>query len=283
MDLFGMFRDKLSGTATSRDIVDQYKRLRPVQVRLNNHLAGSLTRDVLDEGGKKLGFLRGGTFVFDDVDQTSVLMDYCIYNVFRNGRNAVEQYCSDNPPDPDSDEMVCLRAMQSATYAMIAVKRVERGVGCQIENFFTEEEQLLIDMGFSASAKAGLVIATRLVNFGNYVATGGAALPLGVINSGDLAKWRNEIRTGVDDPRFDPATLIRACLEKGASSNVRYQEVGKQRRSDAGVFVPSPVHSAGRTNAALNSLVGKSVSNRRCKCGSGKMYKNCCGKRSAPS
>ena len=60
------------------DVVTRYERLRPVRLRLNNELVRCLSRDVLNDGAEKIGILRSGTFVFDNEDETSVLMDYCI-------------------------------------------------------------------------------------------------------------------------------------------------------------------------------------------------------------
>ena len=248
-------------------------------MRLNNELVHRLSRDMLDEGAKKIGIYHDGTFVFENEDETSVLMDYCIYNVYRNGRNAVEQYLCDDPPDPDSDEMACLQAMQHGIYALVAVLRVEPGVGCHVRNLFTEETRLLVDIGLSKTAKPGTVIATRLLDFGGFVAAGGAALPLGILDSDELDEWQRKLRAGVDDERSDPAPLIRACLRRGASANIRYEGMNTQRRSDVGGSSLPVENSGHRRLAVAKRHASKAVTNRRCRCGSGKMFKNCCGKR----
>lgn len=89
MRLFGIGKILRSPATEYQDIVDRYQRLQPLRLRLNRELVQRLTKDVLDEGAKKLGILRRGVYVFDDEDQSSVLMDYCIYNVFRGGHSAV--------------------------------------------------------------------------------------------------------------------------------------------------------------------------------------------------
>jgi hypothetical protein len=279
MGLFGFSKASSSPTPLFQDIAAHYERLRPTRWRLNNELVRRLSREALHEGAKKIGILRGGMFVFDNEDETSVLMDYCIYDVYRQGRNAVEQYLCDVPPNPDSDEMACLRAMQHATYALVAVLRVEPGVGCHVRNLFTEETRLLADMGFSKTAQPGAVIATRLLDFGGFVATGGAALPFGILDNDALDEWQRKIRAGADDDHFDPAPLIRTCLQRGASANIRYEEMNTERQSDIGEGSPPAGTSARRGRALAQRQASKAVTNRRCRCGSGKMYKNCCGKR----
>lgn len=278
MGLFGFRKASFPQTTVSKDIVAHYQRLRPIRLRLNNELVRRLSRDVLNDGAKRIGILCGGTFVFDNEDEMSVLMDYCVYDVYRKGRNAVEQYLCDCPPDLDSDEMACLHAMQHATYALVAVFRIEPGVGCHVRNLFTEETRLLVDVGFSRTAQPGAVIATRLLDFGGFVATSGAALPVGILDNDELDEWQRKLREGADDDRFDPAPLIRTCLQRGASSRLRYEGMNTQRRSDVGGGSPRARTSAQQRRELAKRHASKAVTNRRCSCESGKMFKNCCGK-----
>lgn len=278
MGLFGFDKASPPQDTVSTDIVARYQRLREIRLRLNNELVARLSPDVLKEGAKKIGMLHGGTFVFDSEDETCVLMDYCIYDVYRKGRNAVEQYLCDCPPDPDSDEMACLHAMQHATYALIAVLRVEPGVGCHVRNLFTEETQLLVDMGFSKTARRGAILATRLLDLGGFVSTAGAALPVGILDDDQLDEWQRELRAGADDDRHDPAPFIRSCLQKGASSYIRYEGMNTERLPNVrGGFLPAGT-SAQQRRTSAKRRASKAVANRRCRCGSGKMFKNCCGK-----
>jgi hypothetical protein len=279
MGLFGFLSPSSPNAASFKGVAAQYRRLRPVRLRLNNELVGRLSRDAFNEGASKLGMLRGKTFFFENEDETSVMMDYCIYNVYHKGRNAVEQYLCDSPPDPDSDEMACLRAMQQATYSLVVVLRVEPGIGCHVRNLFTEETRLLTDFGFAATAQPGALMATRLLDFGDFVTTSGAALPLGILDENGLDEWQRELNQGTNEDRFDPAPLIRSCLRAGASSRVRYESPGENRRFDVGDDSPSAGISVQPRRAPAKRPAGKPAGNRRCRCGSGKMFKNCCGKR----
>ncbi len=293
MGLFGFGKaslpqDAVSGDTTSndkspKDIVARYRSIRSIRLRLNDELVHRLSTEVLKEGARRIGILRDGTFVFDNEDETSVLMDYCIYDVYHEGRNAVEQYLCDSPPNSDSVEMACLHAMQHATYTVVAVLRVEPGVGCHVRNLFTEETRLLVDSGFSKTAQPGAAIMTRLLDFGDFVTTGGAALPLGILNNAELDEWQRKLSSGVDDDQFDPAPLICACLQQGASSHIRYEGMEAQRRVDVGESASPVKISAKQSRALEKQYTSKPKANRRCKCGSGKMVKNCCGKREATS
>ena len=266
MRLSDFFRRNERGTTPDRaGILARYKHLRVVGRTLNHKLVQRLSKDVLQEGGKKLGFLQRGTLVFNLEDETAILMDYCIYDVRRNGCNAVEQYLADSAPAPESDEMVCLRAMQRVVYSLFVVESVIRGFGVEVRDLLSNKEIVVVDMGFSTSARPGIVFASRLLFHEDFSMTGGAALPLGVLTEDQQQSVTKNLAAIPDDSGyFDPAPLIRACLSRGSSSHIRYQEpsgrlVAQQRASEG-------IRSVGR--------------NDPCPCGSGKKFKNCCLKRS---
>ena len=218
------------------------------------------------KGARNWESCNGDTLVFNSEDETSVLMDYCIYDVYRNGRNAVEQYLVDSAPAPESDEMVCLRAMQKAVYSLFVVESVMRGFGVTVRDLLSNKTIVIVDMGFGSTAKPGLVFASRLLFHEGFAMTGGAALPIGVLPEDQRQPVTQMLAKAVtpdDDGHFDPAPLIRACLEHGCSSHIQYQEptgrlVGRQQTSGS-------IGSVGR--------------NAPCPCGSGKKFKNCCIKR----
>ncbi|MEA1951983.1 MAG: hypothetical protein U9N87_11400, partial [Planctomycetota bacterium] len=97
--------------------------------------------------------------------------------------------------------------------------------------------------------------------------------------NGELDEWRQNFRAIYSDEHFDATPLIRACLERGASSNIRYEETGTHRRLDAPAKLPPPKTSSRERRALAQHRASKAATNRRCRCGSGKMFKNCCGKR----
>ena len=94
MSLRDFFRrnDPDTNVINRAEIISRYKHLRAVGRKLNHKMVERLSKDVLHEGGKKLGILRKNVLVFNSEDESAVLMDYCIYDVRRNGRNAVKQY-----------------------------------------------------------------------------------------------------------------------------------------------------------------------------------------------
>jgi len=77
-------------------LVSRYKQLRKITRKLHNSILPEyLSKKTYNICGEKLGMLRNNTFVFANMDQTSVLMDYCIYDYREEGINAISRYMTD--------------------------------------------------------------------------------------------------------------------------------------------------------------------------------------------
>lgn len=251
--------------ANRSELISRYQRIRTVGFNLNNRLAAGLSREVLLDGGQRLGIRRGGKLIFNSEDESSVLMDYCLYDVRRNGRSAVEQALIQSSLDPESDEMICLRTMQHATYSIFEVGSVEPGFGITVQDLLANETRLIIDMGLSSTAKPGLLIASRLLSFDGFSMTGGAAIPIGLVPEDlrhDIVEKLEAAIIRDRDGYCDPAPLIRACLSRGLMDSVSYQDAHD---------VPIP-----RQGAPLTVGSAKVGRNSPCPCGSGRKFKNCC-------
>jgi len=257
------------------ELLARYQRLRQVGLALNNRLVETLPRSVLDEGGHKLGLLKGNVLTLDTEDEIAPLMDYCLHDVRRQGLNAIERYLAESPPPPGSDEMVLLEALRQARFTLLIVEAVERGVGVQVRDLLRDELYFLVDIGFSHSAPVGMVSATRVMAPEGIAMTTGAALPVGVLSAADRVQYLEDMKTvlkSADLRQLSPqdssalaATVMRASLQRGAAEKIRYvaprSKSGSLRRSRA-------IRPTG--------LVGR---NDRCPCGSGKKFKHCCGTR----
>ncbi len=267
MSPLDLFRRNIeeSQIANRDDILSRYKHMRLVSRNLNAKLVQRLSKDVLYDGARKLGILKGNTLVFDSEDESSVLMDYCIYDVRQNGCNIIEQYLISSAPEAESEEMACLRAMQCAIYSLFVVESVERGLGVTMRDVRTSDVHLVVDTGFGSTAQPGLILASRLLFRDEFAMTGGAALPFGVLppDQRDIVttKLLGAIAPNADG-YFDPAPLIRACLSNGGSSKVRYQDPA--------------AHGIGQERPQIGHRSAKVGRNEPCPCGSGRKFKQCC-------
>lgn len=168
----------LSQPATHAHLLPFYKRIQQVGLRLNQKLVKTLSRETLDEGGRRLGMLRNGSIVLETEDEIAVLMDYCIYNCYSGGLNAVQRYLAESPPRADSEEMLLLRAYQNAYYSLFRVTGAEQGVGVTVRDAMRENTAFLMDVGMGSTARVGDAFAGRMIPMEDFLKTGGASLPL---------------------------------------------------------------------------------------------------------
>ena len=108
-------------------LLDRYRRMREVRFRLNNLLVKTIPKKTLEECGRILGFFRKGMLFFETEDETSVLMDYCLYYPGPDGRNLVAKYLEKSPPPAGSDEMAALQEMTHAYYSLFQVSMWSEG------------------------------------------------------------------------------------------------------------------------------------------------------------
>lgn len=252
------------------ELVDRYKRFRKINRKLHSSLFNHLPEKAINECAKKLGISKSGVFVFQEEHEMDVLMDYCIYDYYESGVNAVSRYMAEHPPVPNSDEYTVLKAMSESFYTLVQVEYVIETVGVQACDLLSNREFPLVDIGFSRTAMDGTVIAARIIPFEDFVMTSGAALPVdadvlaGIL---DLLTQRLDGRAeefaGLTvEQRADlTASIIRFCLKENASSRIAYEDV---ERSPELISFPATSNHVGR--------------NAPCPCGSGKKYKKCCGR-----
>ena len=255
-------------------LLERYRRMREVRLRLNNLLVRTIPKRTLEECGRILGFFRKGMLLFETEDETSVLMDYCIFYPGSDGRNLVAKYLEKTPPPTDSDEMVALQEMAHAYYSLFQVIDVERGVGVSVRDLLRGETGFIVDVGFGNTAQRHMIVATRIIPVEGFLMTGGAGLP---VDASAAERISEELkRSGFNPETLDykqitprqeaeiAAIVIRECRSTGMTSRIAYAEPGGRAR-------PTPVGSEARR-------IGR---NDPCPCGSGKKFKVCCGRSTA--
>ncbi len=254
------------------DLLPRYQHLRQVGLGLNNQLVKSLSREDLYEGARKLGILRNNTIVLDTEDQTSVLMDFCLHDVRRDGVTGLDRFRAESPPPADSDEMLLLKAKQHAWYSLFQVLRVDRGVGIEFLDMLRNQPTFVVDVGFSHSGARGALVASRMMVADGITMTTGAALPVSGFSRGDWARFLQTLAMALrgTDLRHVPsavasdvtAKISRACLKHGAAERIQYRDPGEDTRS--------------RPAASASTRAPHTGRNDPCPCGSGRKFKRCC-------
>ena len=242
MGLSDFFRREEPGTTPDRaGIVTRYKHLRAVGRTLNHKLVQRLSKDVLHEGGRKLGLLKRDTLVFNSEDETAILMDYCIYDVRRKGRNAFEQYLLDSAPAPESDEMVCLRAMQRAVYSLFIVESVIRGFGVAVRDLLSDTSHRCRRYGIWQYGPAGSCFRLPLALSRRFCHDG---------RSG-TASWRAARRS---------ATVLENEAGRGGGTGRQWllrSRTSYSCLSESGLLVAHSIPGAVRTTGCTTASIGR--------------------------
>jgi hypothetical protein len=143
----------------------------------------------------------------------------------------------------------------------------------ELTDLATDEQYLLVDIGLSESATPGLLFLSRLLLFEDFAATGGAALVLGELPRKEMAAFSADWKrvSSSRDADYDPGPLICTLLQKQMASQMRYRD-----EPSSSVPEPQMLRTSRRQRMAMLKDVRKAGAIRRCPCGSGKMFKNCC-------
>ena len=269
-------RDDTSDPAKTAELAQRYQHIRGLSRRLNNEMLAIIPEDGVNVAGKRLGVLRRGILVFDSEEEMAVLMDYVLHEVRENGCNTIEKYLLQSQSDPETDEMLVLRAMQHAVYSLFEVESVTPGLGVRVRDLLSGDSALVADLGMSASAKVGFILAARLLALPEFCIFSGASIPVGIkIDDTPLDELADEAREMLMPDRDgirDSSRLIRMLLEMGCMRKIRYADFDDDDSDDE--WMP-----ASRRRSAKPPLPVRSGPNGPCSCGSGRKRKNCCKSR----
>ena len=213
--------------------VDRYQRLRGRARDLNSRIVKTVPREAIQQVAEALGRLHQGVLVFDSVDESNVLMDCCLFDWIRAGKNLIEKYLENHPPAPGSTEHELLEAYLQAKYRVAVPQSRVPGAGAYFLDLLSGEELFIMDIGLS-QIPTQLAYATRTIPLGRFWMTGGAVLPTGseaIKTAMDrLTRERLVEKGGFTDPHKATLVFVRTLLESGASQHVAYETVENQRR-----------------------------------------------------
>lgn len=260
-------------TITAMDI-ERYQQFRQLSRRLMSLITKTIPREAMQEMGEALGIMRKNTLVLDTMDVSSVLMDSCLFDWIRGGKNLVEKYVDTHPPTPGTDEHLLLQAYCRAKYRLLIPRAISPGAATYWLDTLSGEPIVLMDISLSQSIARGFQgsLATRTAPLGSCWITTGAPLPVSDKKTGEMLlktiRRGNllEDRTSAGEHRLVTA-VIRACLDSGAAEYVRYEDGDKDQEKEF---------------SKANSVIEMKSSRRHidrndpCPCGSGKRYRRCC-------
>jgi hypothetical protein len=145
--------------------LDRYHAFRDAAKALTQQMMDALVdRAVLMRAGRALGVARGDTFVFESEAETNVLMDYALYEDLVDGRSVVQRY-RDQATGLNPTQQALLDAMAQAFTSLFRITDTlpaEHALG--LTDLLDQRPDVrLIDIRFSQTAAAGMLLFTRIV------------------------------------------------------------------------------------------------------------------------
>jgi hypothetical protein len=146
-------------------VIEKYKNIRKVGRELAYKiLEACVTKEVLTHSSKLLGInVQGNELFFDSEEETSLLMDFVLFDYKVNGKNAVQLY-REKQPDHNKVEDEIIGAMLSSYTSLFEVSATTDYI-VYLKDLFsrTDKPIELIDIGFSGTATPGTLTFFRLV------------------------------------------------------------------------------------------------------------------------
>jgi hypothetical protein len=181
------------------------------------------------------GLLDGDELMLDTDDELKILFDYMIYSHRgrRNGRTPVERYLSKLKPTDDPDEQLVRAAMAGAVFSLYQVRGLVPPLGVHLDDSICGKRRFVVDESLSRCDAVGMVVAGRLLPFGEYDVFSGGMFPLGEQAIADIcdiflpvinANGRAGSATLTPDEQSDLATAaLAAGFADGSTSHVSFQ------------------------------------------------------------
>lgn len=213
---------------------ERYKHLRELSRGLNQKIVKTIPRRTLFEVGKAIGIaIQGNSFFFECEDETSVLMDCCLYDWIEKGKSLVEKYAETNL-NPSPAEAELLHAYLQAKYRILISRSRVEGAGAEFVDLFSAEKIFIMDIAMSRTP-LGMAYATRTIPLGQFWMTGGAALPAdsdGIHKAIlDLARHRSSSSGEFIDPHTMALTFVRTLLDAGSMERIAYESIKRKKRT----------------------------------------------------
>ena len=242
-----------------QDYVRDYKRLRAISVKLAGVVVNTLASEDIVTAARQLGMLNGRYIDLNTEDESAVLMDHAIQDVYRDGMNTLDRLLQTEPYPEGSTELCLLRSMQSSRFTLLTIEEAIPGVGLRMVDHLRNTPLFLIDINFSYSTKPYPIFAARIYSpCEGWWMTTGAAMPLSLKAFDEIKDQIGNYKSTDEDPARN-AMILRACVSAECSNQVAYVD---------------PPAAASDNLLAAAQKVGR---NEPCPCGSGKKYKKCCG------
>src|SRR5512139_1455962 len=155
--------------------VREYKAYRRAYIALNHKIMEhNLKHDRLQRSAELLGIVRRGIMVFQDEEETSVLMDFALHEDRDQGKNAIALY-QETIGEESAIERAILKALVCSRTSLFRIISASPTEGTStLRDLLTDGQPVgLMDIGLSQSADPDYLLFVRLVPFQDMFITSG--------------------------------------------------------------------------------------------------------------
>lgn len=152
-------------------LVEEYKTYRKIGVRLNQRIIKKyINRDILQTAGKLLDIVKGATFVFENEDESSVLMDFAL-NERINGRKNIIGICLEkNEWKNETEKRILENLLSSHTSLFKIVSISEEENTLILKDLLNKKESItLVDINISKTTLPEMLLFIRIVPFSDEI------------------------------------------------------------------------------------------------------------------
>ena len=211
---------------TRNELLDRYRHLRGVNRQINDAVMKLVPGAVMMEFGKRIGLLRGRTFVLDSEDDLALVCDLAVY-IGKDGRSsALDRFARTARFVPGSDEALILSAMQESWFTVFEIECRHEIGGPVIRDVMREETFQFLDIGYEMTAKDGDRFGGRLLAVEGFVMTSGPALPFDFEMGQAVAEAVKHWHPGTARESRLAIEVYRAAIKTGAMQRLQFRSVG---------------------------------------------------------
>ena len=157
-------------------LVDRYSMYREANRKLNHKIMNAcLERDAFMSAANLLGIAEGNAVFFDNMDETSVLMDFALNDYEADGENAIQTYRQNY--GGDELELDILDALLSSYTSLFKVTSISSAENLLfLDDIMNRRQNIgLIDIALGETATLGMLLFLRLLSFADFNVTSGAS------------------------------------------------------------------------------------------------------------
>ncbi len=222
-------RVEMEGIVQQQDILNRYRHLRAIGIRLHSAALDCLAPPAILERAKHLGLAYGQTLVADSEEEMTLVFDLAVHTAKPGRSRAIDRYARAAAVSSGSDEAQTLAAICRARFSVWRIERRHEVAGVMVKDMLRGGETWLVDEALTVSAPPGLTFASRLYWPAEFAMTCGIVVPVDAELMEDALmesiSWMRHAdpEQFADDPRFATA-VYRTALNSGIMDGVVFQE-----------------------------------------------------------